>query len=78
MMPFNEQVDNWFNEILEVVDEDYIIGKWLGYLSQLNPTIQYHEISKYPDPVYRLDNWRDKTWMTDVKEKLISLEHFPH
>ena len=77
MMPFEEKLINWFNEILEAVDEDFIIGKWLGYLGQLNPTIWYHEISKYLDPEYWLDDWRDEMWMSDVKEELISLEHFP-
>lgn len=52
IMPFEEQVDNWFNEILEAVDENYIIRKWLGYLGQLNPTVQYHEMSKYLNPEY--------------------------
>ena len=72
IMPFEEQVDNWFNEILEAVGEYYIIRKWLGYLRQLNPTVRYHEISKYLDPEYQLDDWRDETWMTcERKTELI-------
>ena len=32
MMPFEEKLINWFNEILEAVDENFIIGKmaWIS------------------------------------------------
>ena len=73
MMPFEELVDTWFEEGLENIDEDEVLGSWLSNLGHITPTIRYHEISKYLDPAYRLEECRDETWMRDVKEKLISL-----
>ena len=39
MMPFEEQVDNWFEEALQTVDEDAVIGHWFGKLGQIHPTV---------------------------------------
>ena len=52
MMPFEEQVDKWFKEALQMVDEDCVIGHWFGTLGKLHPTVHYHEVSKYLDPSY--------------------------
>ena len=68
MMPFEELVDLWFEEGLENIDEDKVLGSWLGNFGQVSPTIRYHEILKYLDPVYRLEEWCDETWMRDVKK----------
>ena len=78
MMPFEEQVDNWFEEALQTVDEDAVIGHWFGTLGQIHPTVRYHEVSKYLDPVYQLEEWMNLEWKLDVKNRLVSLEHHPH
>ena len=39
MMPFQEQVDKWFDEALQTVDEDAVIGHWFGTLGQIHPTV---------------------------------------
>ena len=78
MMPFEEQVNKWFDEALQMVDEDYIIGHWIGTVGQLHPTVRYHEISKYLDPTYRHDEWINAEWKHDVKKKLLSLEYHPY
>ena len=77
MLTFEEQVNKWFDEALEMVDEDYIIGHWFGTLGQLHPRVHYHEISKYFDPMYRLE-CINVEWMLDVKNKLLSLEYHPY
>ena len=38
-MPFEEQVDKWFDEALQTVDEDCIIGHWFGTLGLIHPTV---------------------------------------
>ena len=78
MMPFEEQVHRWFDEALDTVDEDIIIGSWFGSLGIIHPSVRYHEVSKYLNTDYRLIEWRDNAWKEEVKEKLISLEHHPH
>ena len=75
MMTFEEQVNKWFDEALQMVDEDYVIGHWFGTLGRLHPTVRYHEISKYLDPTYRYDEWINAEWKSDVKNKLLSLEY---
>ena len=77
MMPFEEQVDKWFDEALQTVDEDAVIGHWFGTLGPIHPTVRYHEVSKYLDPIYRLE-WMNSEWKLDVKNRLVSLEHHPH
>ena len=78
MMTFEEQVDMWFNEALTKVDEDLVLGKWFGSIGGLYPPVRYHEISRYIDPEYRIDEWRDEIWKNDVKLKLLSLEFYPY
>ena len=77
VMAFEDQVYHWFDEAMTLVDEDVVIGKWLGNLGNLQPTVQYHDVSRYLDPEFRLE-WTDTEWKADVKQKLISLEHHPH
>ena len=78
MMPFEEQVHRWFDEALNSVNEDVVIGSWFGTLGSIQPSVRYHEVSKYLNTDYRLIEWRNAAWKEDVKEKLISLEHQPH
>ena len=78
LMPFEEQVDKWFDEALQTVDEDAVIGHWFGRLGQIHPTVRYHEVSKYLDPAYRLQEWMNHEWKLDVKSRLILLEHHPY
>ena len=78
MMPFEEQVEKWFEEALQMVDEDCIIGHWFGTLGKLYRTVRYHEVSKYLEPTYRLDEWINVEWKQDVKKKLLSLEYHPY
>ena len=76
--PYSEQVHEYFEEALTLVDEDYVIGHWLGNLGLLSPTVRYHEVSRYFDPSYRLEEWRNFEWRHDVKQKLLALEHHPY
>ena len=74
---YHEQVNQFFEEALNAVDEDRVIGHWFGNLAVLKPTVRYHEVSRYLDPDYRLEEWIDAEWKADVKEKLLALEHHP-
>lgn len=78
IIPWQEQVDRWFDEALDKVDEDVVIGNWLGNLGNIHPSVRYHEISRYLNTEYRLVEWRDNAWKMDVKEKLLCLEHYPY
>ena len=78
IMSFEERVNEWFDEALQMVDEDYIIGHWFGALGKLHPSVRYHEVSQYLDPAYRLDEWINAKWKLDVKNKLLSLEYHPY
>ena len=77
MMSFEEQVDTWFSEALQIADEDWVIGHWFGTLGQISPTVRYHEVSKYLDPVYRCEEWMTQEWKSHVKERLVALEYQP-
>ena len=76
--PYEEQVHDNFEEALTMVDKDCVVGHWLGDLGGISPNICYHEVSQYLNPSYRLEEWRDAEWKSDVKEKLLALEHHPH
>ena len=76
-MTFQEKVEKWYEEALDMVDEDFILGHWLGTLGHLHPTVRYHQISKYLDPTYRSEEWIDEDWKCDVKNKLLALEYYP-
>ena len=75
MMSFEEQVNMWFEDGLQIVDEDGIIGYWFRTLGKLHPTVSYHEISKFLDPFSKHDEWINAEWKHDVKKKLLSLEY---
>ena len=55
-----------------------MIGHLFGTLGQIHPTVRYYEVSKYLDPVYRLEEWMSPEWKMDVKNRLVSLEYHPH
>ena len=38
-MTFKEKVEKWYEEALNMVDEDFILGHWLGTLGHLQPTV---------------------------------------
>ena len=78
MMAFEEQVNKYFDEALQMVDEDHVIGHWFGTLGKPHPIVHYHEVSKYLDPAYRHDEWMNAEWKLDVKKKLLSLEYHPY
>ena len=77
LMPFADQVNQWFDDALSIVDMDVVIGNWLGNLGGFTPSVRYHEVSRYLDPDYRMNEWIDTQWKDDVKDKLIALEHHP-
>ena len=78
LMSFEEQVNKWFEEALQIVDEDCVIGHWFGTLGQLHPTVRYHEVSKYLDPAYRFEDWMDEECKLDIKNKLLALAYHPY
>ena len=77
-MSFEEQVEMWFEEALQAVDEDQLIGSWISKLGGIHPAVQYHEVSKNLNPEFRMEEWNDDEWRADVKNKLLSLEHHPY
>ena len=42
LMSFEEQVETWFEEALQAVDEDQLIGSWISKLGGIHPAVQYH------------------------------------
>ena len=45
LKPYEEQVHDYFEEALTLVDEDCVVGHWLGDLGGISPSICYHEVT---------------------------------
>ena len=64
---YSEQVSDYLDEALALVDEDAVLGHWIGNLGSLSPTVRYHEVSRYFDPTFRRDEWKNTEWKHSIK-----------
>ena len=68
-----ELVDYCFNEALDRVNENAVIGTWFGMLKDLQPQPTYKDVSPYLDFDNRWGVWMCGDWRKDMTRRLLAL-----